>query len=289
MLRHSGGRPLDSLYSPHSPHSPDPDRPDPRRIRLAMLAVLVVLTVALPLAVASAGPVGRDAPASSSASSLSSARASAPSSLGDGRDGGERDAGGRGADSRNADGRDAGASGSGASGFGGSRSGGSASGSGPGGPAAGGHGSGEAPGSGRADGGAADRHPSASERSLTLGVGLATAARCGPELASPDGIEAQTCVLTQGRETWARTYYRNATGDALTSVLTLLAPGDRTVRMYCAVGADDEPGVCETPRQRTVGDASEYSAVAEFAGSAEGADAPLLLRSGSNSPVQNAR
>ncbi|MFE7031338.1 hypothetical protein ACFU9Y_13600 [Streptomyces sp. NPDC057621] len=274
MLRHSGGRPLDSLYSPHSPHSPDPDRPDPRKVRLAMLAVIVVLTVALPLAVASAGPVGRDAPASSSllssASSLPSARASAQSSDGDGRGGDSRDAGGR----------DAGASDSGGSDSGGSRS----AGSGFGRP-----GSDGAPGSDRADGGTPERHPSASGRSLTLGVGLATAARCGPELASPDGIEAQTCVLTQGRETWARTYYRNATGDALTSVLTLLAPGGRTVRMYCAVGADDEPGVCETPRERTVGDASEYSAIAEFAGSAEGAEGPLLLRSGSNSPVQKAR
>ncbi|MGW6008779.1 hypothetical protein [Streptomyces sp. NPDC055210] len=286
MLRHSGGRPLDSLYSPHSP---DPDRPDPRKVRLAMLAVIVVLTVALPLAVASAGPVGRDAPASSSASSPSSARASAQSSDGEGRDAGERGADSRNADGRNVDGRDAGVSGSagsagsgfGGSGSDGSRSAGSGSGSGPG--------SGGAPGSGHADGGSADRHPSASERSLTLGVGLATAARCGPELTSPDGIEAQTCVLTQGRETWARTYYRNATGDALTSVLTLLAPGGRTVRMYCAVGADDEPGVCETPRERTAGDASEYSAIAEFAGSAEGAEGPLLLRSGSNSPVQKAR
>ncbi|WP_435861350.1 hypothetical protein [Streptomyces tauricus] len=286
MLRHSGGRPLDSLYSPN------PDRRGPhevrkaRKARLAMPAGIVVLTVTLPLAAASAGPVGREAPASSSASSLSSARASAHSPAGAGRDAGERDAGARGADGdraagrRDADSRDAAGSGSG----GGPGSAVSVSGSGSGSP-----GSGEAAVSGHADGGAAERHPSASERSLTLGVGLATAARCGPELTSPDGIEAQTCVLTQGRETWARTYYRNVTGDALTAVLTLLAPGGRTVRMYCAVGADDEPGVCETPRERTVGDASVYSAIAEFAGSAEGADGPLLLRSGSNSPVQNAR
>ncbi len=117
-------------------------------------------------------------------------------------------------------------------------------------------------------------------------MGLATAARCGPELASPDGIEAQTCVLTQGRETWARTYYRNATGDDLASVLTLMTPGGRTVRMHCAVGADDEPEVCETPRERTADDASEYMAVAEFA---KGADGPLLLRSGSNSPAWTGR
>ncbi|MFH8464999.1 hypothetical protein [Streptomyces sp. NPDC017991] len=243
-----------------------------------MPAVIVVLTVALPLAVASAGPVGREASASSPASSLSSARASAQSSAsdGDGRDAGEREIGERAGGGRGADGREAEGSGSASAGSG--------SGSGSGGP-----GSDGAPGSGRADGGAADRHPSASGRSLTLGAGLATAARCGPELASPDGIEAQTCVLTQGRETWARTYYRNATGDSLTSVLTLLAPGGRTLRMYCAVGADDEPGACETPRERTAGDASEYSAIAEFAGSDEGADGPLLLRSGSNSPVLKAR
>jgi hypothetical protein len=117
-------------------------------------------------------------------------------------------------------------------------------------------------------------------------VGLATAARCGPELTSPDGIEAQTCVLTQGRETWARTYYRNATGDGLTSALTLMGPRGGTVRTHCAVDADDEPGTCETPRERTSAEASEYIAVAEFA---TGADGPLLLRSGSNSPVRNGR
>ena len=62
---------------------------------------------------------------------------------------------------------------------------------------------------------APEPRPAPSESPLTLGLGLATAARCGPELTSPDGIEAQTCVLTQGRDTWARTYYRNATGDEL--------------------------------------------------------------------------
>ncbi|WP_314409612.1 hypothetical protein [Streptomyces sp. DSM 40484] len=222
-----------------------------------MLAVIVVLTVALPLAVASAGPVGGESPASSSASSsassISSGRASARPVGDDGRD-----ARGRDADGRDTARRDAGGTGVGSPGGGGEVA-------------------------------AAERRPPASERSLTLGVGLATAARCGPELASPDGVEAQTCVLTQGRETWARTYYRNATGDALTSVLTLLAPGGRTVLMHCAVGADDEPGVCETPRERTAGDASAYAAIAEYAGSAEGAGGPLLLRSGSNSPVQKAR
>ncbi|MGW3666995.1 hypothetical protein [Streptomyces sp. NPDC005141] len=115
-----------------------------------------------------------------------------------------------------------------------------------------------------------------------LGLGLATAARCGPELSSPDGVEAQTCVLTQGEETWARTYYRNATGDALSSVLSLMGPGGRTVQMNCAVDAEDDPGVCETPRERTAGDAGAYTAVAEFA-KGTGSAGPLLLRSGSNS------
>ena len=60
------------------------------------------------------------------------------------------------------------------------------------------------------------RRPRAAARRLPRPLGLGTrptVARCGPELSSPDGIEAQTCVLTQERDTWARTYYRNATGD----------------------------------------------------------------------------
>ncbi|QNP71683.1 hypothetical protein IAG44_21125 [Streptomyces roseirectus] len=113
-----------------------------------------------------------------------------------------------------------------------------------------------------------------------LGIGLATAARCGPELASPDGVEAQTCVLTQGEDTWARTYYRNATGRALKAVLSLLEPDGRTVRTRCAAGAEDEPTSCETPRERTRGSLADYTAVAEFAHRGDG---PLLLRSGSNS------
>ncbi|QDN83809.1 hypothetical protein FNV62_26350 [Streptomyces sp. RLB3-17] len=112
-----------------------------------------------------------------------------------------------------------------------------------------------------------------------LGLGRATAARCGPELSSPDGIEAQTCVMTQGEDTWARTYYRNATGDELSSTLSLMGPGGRTVEMNCAVGAEDDPGVCETPRGRTAGGVGAYTAVAEFARSV--GSGPMLLRSGS--------
>ncbi|GGQ93599.1 hypothetical protein GCM10010251_05450 [Streptomyces aurantiogriseus] len=124
--------------------------------------------------------------------------------------------------------------------------------------------------------------PAEPSRSPLL-LGLATAARCGPELTSPDGVEAQTCVLTQGEETWARTYYRNATGRALDAVLSLMGPRGRTVRMRCAVGADDEPGVCETPREPGRGEPAAYTAVSEFARA--GGDGPLLLRSGSNSPA----
>jgi hypothetical protein len=119
---------------------------------------------------------------------------------------------------------------------------------------------------------------------LLLGLGLATAARCGPEVSSPDGVEAQTCVLTQGPDTWARTYYRNATGEHLVAALTLMGPGDRTVRTRCSLGGDDEPGTCETPREHTR-DAAAYTAVTEFARA--GGVGPLLLRSGSNSPMKN--
>ncbi|AMW11510.1 hypothetical protein A4E84_19650 [Streptomyces qaidamensis] len=115
-----------------------------------------------------------------------------------------------------------------------------------------------------------------------LGQGLSTAVRCGPGLSSPDGIEAQTCVVTQGAETWARTYYRNATGEPLDAVLSLMGPEDRSVRMTCAVRAEDEPGTCETPREPTHGNPAAYTAVAEFA--ERGGRGPLLLRSGSNSP-----
>ncbi|MEU7054466.1 hypothetical protein [Streptomyces sp. NPDC046197] len=127
-----------------------------------------------------------------------------------------------------------------------------------------------------------DKVPSAlpSRSPLLLGLGLATAARCGPEVSSPDGIEAQTCVLTQGEETWARTYYRNATGEALEVALSLMGPGDRTVQMRCLLDGGDEPGMCETPREPTRGAPTTYTAVAEFA--RPDGRGPLLLRSGSN-------
>ncbi|WP_437114246.1 hypothetical protein, partial [Streptomyces syringium] len=108
-----------------------------------------------------------------------------------------------------------------------------------------------------------------------------SSAQCGPELSSPEGAEAQTCVLTQGSETWARTYYRNATGEPLTAVLTLMAPDGRTVQVHCRLSASDDPDACETPREPTVRGHGSYTAVAELA-STKG---NLMLRSGSNSPV----
>ncbi|WP_343067117.1 hypothetical protein [Streptomyces rectiverticillatus] len=142
------------------------------------------------------------------------------------------------------------------------------------------------------------------------GPAVSASARCGPELTSPEGVEAQTCVLEQGNETWARTYYRNATGAPLRAVLTLMGPDGRTVQVHCRTTASDDPDGCETPRARTVGAGSgqaagsgraagggnaagagagdaaggelggdPYEAVAEIAS----ADGKLLLRSGSNS------
>ncbi|MEU6124608.1 hypothetical protein [Streptomyces sp. NPDC047123] len=139
-----------------------------------------------------------------------------------------------------------------------------------------------APSQDRIDAPAPPERPAAdrADASAPTGPGATTATRCGPELSTPEGIEAQTCVLTLGRDTWARTYYRNATGERLTAVLTLMGPGARTVQMHCAVAAGDEPAACETPRERSAGDAAAYSAVAEYAADEAGG---LLLRSGSNS------
>ncbi|MDJ0342085.1 hypothetical protein QMK19_01675 [Streptomyces sp. H10-C2] len=112
------------------------------------------------------------------------------------------------------------------------------------------------------------------------------AALCGPQLTSPEGVEAQTCTIAAAGDTWARTYYRNATGGPLGGVLILMRPDGRTVRVDCPIGAEDAPGACETPRERTVkaavsasGAAQVYSAVAEFA--PVGSDR-MLLRAGSN-------
>lgn len=131
-----------------------------------------------------------------------------------------------------------------------------------------------------AAGGREDAKRPVPSRSRLLGLGLATAARCGPQLASGGGVEAQTCVLTQGKDTWARTYYRNTTGEELTGILSFMGPSGLSVEMHCAVAAADARESCETPRQRVAGDTGAYSAVAEFShGDGSG---PLLLRSGSD-------
>ncbi|MFF9773093.1 hypothetical protein ACF1HJ_05340 [Streptomyces sp. NPDC013978] len=246
-----------SAPPPRSRRAPEPacGGPDPRRLRLAGLTVAVAVALGIPL-VASAGPLA-DLPASE--------RAATP----------ERAVTSEGALTSELE-RDAGS----VAGAGGS---------------ADGSGGDVEKSADRADqkaGGAADEQDTkaaddtdtpgdAEAPARLLGLGLATAARCGPDLTSPDGIEAQTCVLTQGDRTWARTYYRNATGRELSSVLSMMAPGGHTVRIHCAVGAHDEPGVCETPRERTRGGTGAYTAVAEFA--APDGGGPLLLRSGSNS------
>ncbi|MGW1377825.1 hypothetical protein ACWD6P_26625 [Streptomyces sp. NPDC002446] len=105
--------------------------------------------------------------------------------------------------------------------------------------------------------------------------------RCGPEISSAQGIEAQTCVLAERGRTWARTYYRNITGGPLRAVLTLLRPDGRTVQVNCDVPASDAPGLCETPAGLTApGTRAAYDAMAEIA---DAAGERLLLRSGSNS------
>ncbi|GGS84878.1 hypothetical protein GCM10010286_07050 [Streptomyces toxytricini] len=114
-----------------------------------------------------------------------------------------------------------------------------------------------------------------------------TESACGPELTAPQGLEAQTCVLAAEGRTWGRTYYRNTSGRALDAVLTVMGPAGRTVQIRCTVGAGDEPGLCETPREASAGPQNAYSAVAEFAVPDD--EGELLLRSGSNAPEAEGR
>ncbi|GGQ72146.1 hypothetical protein [Streptomyces pilosus] len=110
-----------------------------------------------------------------------------------------------------------------------------------------------------------------------------TALRCGPALSSPDGIEAQTCVVAQGdmvRARTYRTYCRNASGEERAVALSLLGPDGRTPLTHCALDTGDEPARCETPRERGTGGFARYTVVAEFADRTPGGR--LLLRSGSN-------
>nr|WP_203602609.1 hypothetical protein [Streptomyces coelicoflavus] len=137
-------------------------------------------------------------------------------------------------------------------------------------------------GSGSGSGGADRVAPETEPARSPLPPGPALAARCGPELTSPAGVEAQTCVLARDAETWARTYYRNVTGGPLESVLSLMGPDGRSVRTRCAVSAEDAPGTCETPPDTgstARGGLAGYTAIAEFARRA--GYGPLLLRAGS--------
>ncbi len=107
---------------------------------------------------------------------------------------------------------------------------------------------------------------------------------CGPELTAPVGVEARTCVLTDGRGTWARTYYRNTSGIPLAAAVTLTRPGDRTLVIHCALPAADGPGVCQTPRATASSDTAggraatrKYEATARIASPSGGR---LVLRAG---------
>ncbi|MFR9794540.1 hypothetical protein ACL02U_01290 [Streptomyces sp. MS06] len=247
MLRHPGG---------HARRRPRPGGTGNRSVRLLALAGTVACAVALPLAVASAGPpdAGRRqvpptglAPASPSAHPVRDAAYRGGAA--------EADSGVRRTDPSPA---------------------GTPAPDGPPSPAGAPPSTGTPPSTG--PDGDAPAHSAGSP--LLLGLGLTTAARCGPELASPEGVEAQTCVLASADDTWARTYYRNATGRALDAVLSLMGPDGHTVRMHCALTAEDDPGTCETPRRPTRGEMDAYTAVVEFADA--GGRGPLLLRSGSN-------
>lgn len=116
----------------------------------------------------------------------------------------------------------------------------------------------------------------------TAGSAPRTVARCGPELMFPEGVEAQTCVRTEGGDIRAGSSYRNTTGDELRFVHTLMGPGGWTVEVRCTVDAQDEPGVCETPRHSSHGGLDAYTAVAEYAGEGVAEEAPVLPRAGSN-------
>lgn len=102
---------------------------------------------------------------------------------------------------------------------------------------------------------------------------------CGPELSTPEGLSAQTCVLSEGGRKWARTYYRNDTGSPLSAALTLTRPDGSALSADCAMPAGGRSDLCETPRERSRAGGRPYAAIAE-AGSADGAR--MLLRSASN-------
>ncbi|MFJ6076116.1 hypothetical protein ACIQFU_35675 [Streptomyces sp. NPDC093065] len=252
MPLHAGEHRVVGPYRPGSRRG----GPDRRRLRLYGLVGVVVCAVVLPFAVASAGPSGDGG-------------GEAPVTVPLLARGGDGKAPASEAEPGTRSGTEV------------------ASGSGNGAGSDPGYGSGAGTGGGEAD----RAEPGTAPARSPLPPGPALAARCGPELTSPAGVEAQTCVLARGAETWARTYYRNVTGGPLESVLSLIGPDGRSVRARCEVGAEDAPGTCETPPD-TGGGLVGYSAIAEFARRA--GYGPLLLRAGSggdgdaNSPAGTA-
>ncbi|WP_314176154.1 hypothetical protein [Streptomyces winkii] len=118
------------------------------------------------------------------------------------------------------------------------------------------------------------------EPTADQGASGGPSASCGPELTAAEGLSAQTCVVSEGGRTWARTHYRNATGSPLSAALTLVRPDGSSLRAECAMPASGGPGVCETPQEKSRAGGRPYAATAE-AGSSDGER--LLLRSFSNS------
>ncbi|MFX4291870.1 hypothetical protein [Streptomyces bohaiensis] len=114
-----------------------------------------------------------------------------------------------------------------------------------------------------------DTGPDTGESTRGEGHGAAGTAEtdCGPAISAPEGVEARTCLVTEGADTWARVYYRNGSGEPLRGGLTVHDPAGGTVEVRCEVPATAARGVCETPRVPTVDDSavSFYSATAELA------------------------
>ncbi|WP_431043150.1 hypothetical protein ACQUSR_15505 [Streptomyces sp. P1-3] len=97
-------------------------------------------------------------------------------------------------------------------------------------------------------------------------------------------MEVQTCVLRRSGDTWARTYYRNATGVPLSLVVTHMRPGGQTRQVYCAVAPDDAPGACDTPREAGISGPGPGEVGAGAVAEVTSPQGRLLLRSGSNPP-----
>ncbi|MFD7917875.1 hypothetical protein ACFV3R_01365 [Streptomyces sp. NPDC059740] len=106
---------------------------------------------------------------------------------------------------------------------------------------------------------------------------------CGPELAAPQGLQAQTCVTAADGRVGAVSYYRNSSGAPLRAVVTLMGRDGAVRQAHCEVPAADEPGECRTST-RPLGTDTPASAVAAHEAVTEFSDPKgerLLLRVGS--------